>query len=96
MACNGKCHLADQLKKADTQEEEGKAPTSTRKSSETVYYTDSLDELRIALRTKSQLQAFATYGSTYSYLFVEGIFHPPQFVLSIFLNCYTIIEPRVL
>lgn len=79
MACNGKCHLADQLKKTDTQEEDT-APASARKSSEYNYYTSRFNEIRIAVQKQLKDKLFDAYTSIYSYLFSPGIFHPPQFV----------------
>lgn len=78
--CSGKCYLADQLKKADEQEQK-QGPHNPKDRLEVIHYHYDLaaDLSLFAAAQQTKLQAIGQ-ASHYSSSFISKIFRPPELI----------------
>jgi hypothetical protein len=76
--CNGKCFLAQKLKKAEEQEKK-QAPSTKKERLDFVYYQSksSVDCTQYSELFVSKLNTACT-SKVYEFNFIQDIFHPPK------------------
>jgi hypothetical protein len=81
LSCNGKCYLAEQLKKADAEKEKEKqAPSSKKLQLELIYcYTKNSFTLFQYDNFKYTKLNTNYENEKYSFTYESTIFHPPKF-----------------
>jgi len=79
LQCNGKCHLAKELKKADQAEQ--KLPAPLKEKFEVLYFCEALPAISFS---QNSFALPVIWQSFYQSIFYTsppfGIFHPPRFL----------------
>ncbi|MBA5793861.1 hypothetical protein H1R17_06870 [Flavobacterium sp. xlx-214] len=78
LECNGKCHLAKQMTKAsDTDDANDGKPVFSVESAFAFFHEPLLFSFEPVSGVSLKQKINDTYQSTYSYLGMYGVFHPP-------------------
>ena len=81
MNCNGKCHLAKELKKANTENQsEGNTAKGSQNQEENLVHTNNFISFNIENSTlKITNNYFSANNNTLPSSYLKDIFHPPKF-----------------
>lgn len=76
LKCNGKCHLAKQLKKQDEKEN---SSTSSKDKFEVIYHQQNSSSIEFCtvIQVIEKLN-FSHYKNEYAHTYLSNVFQPPQ------------------
>ncbi|MDN3492357.1 hypothetical protein [Winogradskyella bathintestinalis] len=77
LACNGKCHLKQELAKASDSEKSNDKSHAASKEQQVVFYQDIFDNNLVIVANKQNSQVEPMYNKIYKFDFMNFIFHPP-------------------
>ncbi|WP_178984819.1 hypothetical protein [Winogradskyella helgolandensis] len=77
LACNGKCHLKQELAKASDSEKSNDKNHSSSTEQHVVFYQDIFDNNLVVVSKEQNSQIEPSYNKIYEFDFMNFIFHPP-------------------
>ncbi len=78
MKCNGQCHLAKELKKAEEEQTKSEGQNKTAKAEWPIFISGTPIETSFQSTLESSTQNFAGFKTQATSDFHSGVFHPPS------------------
>lgn len=77
MKCNGKCHLAKELNKTESKDQN--SPITVNIKTETTLFLEARKTFHFSeIIQLTEKKSFVEIKQHYNYFFIDGVFHPPQ------------------